>query len=88
MAKTRWYFHKLKAYDRDNHTSIVRELEMEADLCIKLRGYVPQFWRDAEVYGVDEAITYVESNKAGDFTKLRAAWEVIKARISKEVTNG
>lgn len=65
---------QLLDFDFNNGTSLIRELEMTVDQEITTPGYVPQFWRDVELYGVDEAILYVKNGSYGNHEKISAFW--------------
>lgn len=49
----------LRAYDLEKGESIVREIEMTVDYVLRDSGYALQFWRDVEVYGLEEAYLYL-----------------------------
>lgn len=60
MAK-RIFKRDMDAYDKHNGESNVRELEMLVDAVAPEAGYVIQFWRDMDTYGLREAVMYVEN---------------------------
>lgn len=80
MSK-RIYLRALKAHDRATDDCTVRELEMHVDSVLTSPGYSIQFWRDAELYGVDEAILYVKNGNHGNAALIEAAWNQIKERL-------
>lgn len=82
MAK-KYYLRDLKKYDADNGASVVRQLEMEADMAITSPGYPIQFWKDVQLYGVDEAILYVKNGKHGNAEALAEKWKKIKGTLEK-----
>lgn len=53
------YFRKLREYDLANDQSNIRLIEMLVDKVTSEAGIRIQFWRDAELYGFDEAISYL-----------------------------
>lgn len=61
---------------------VVRELEMVSDGAITAPGYTIQFWRDVNLYGVDEAILLV--GKYGNGDKIAEGWAKIKERIREK----
>lgn len=61
MAK-RIFKRDMDSYDDRNDESNVRELEMLVDSCFRDQGYVIQFWRDMDTYGLHEAILYLQNN--------------------------
>ncbi len=82
MKKKRITLAILRKYDAEHEdSSIVRALEMEADSAITAPGYSLQFWRDVQLYGVDEAILYVENSNVGDGKRLQTFWTNLRERI-------
>jgi len=74
----------MQKHDIANHDCAVRELEMEVDAALdpNYAGYTLQFWRDVNLYGVDEAILYVRNGKYGDADRIQKRWlEKIRPRI-------
>jgi hypothetical protein len=59
MAK-RIFKRDMDSYDERNDESTVRELEMLVDGCLMDQGYAIQFWRDMDLYGLREAILYLQ----------------------------
>lgn len=77
----RIYRHVLRKYDLDHDKSLVRELEMHVEAIATEPGWVIQFWRDMDTYGLKESITYLRnSHPRGDFTSLdEFAAKIVKA---------
>lgn len=78
---TRWTLGRLGQHDQQNGDCAVRELEMAVDAALYHSGYSVQFWRDVELYGVQEAIAYVRNGKMGDHAKIQEAWDSIRERL-------
>ena len=74
----KWYLWQLQVYDWGHDTSIVRELEMTCDSVITPSSYIPQFWKDVQLYGVDEAILYVRNGKYGNADAIAEVWKRIR----------
>ena len=78
MSKKRYYLHDLEKYDAENDASIIRELEMSVDSVIRDIDYSVQFWKDVRLYGVEEAILYLENNY---HNSIKTTWNSIKERM-------
>ncbi len=74
----KWYLWELQKHDLAHDTTIVRELEMTCDSVITPSDYVPQFWKDAQVYGIDEAILYVRNGGYGNADAIAEVWKRIR----------
>lgn len=78
----KYYLRTLEAFDREHDDCVVRELEMEVDSILNQdSGRIMQFWRDVQLYGVNEAIMYVRNESADQADRIEAAWEKIKVRL-------
>lgn len=76
---------ELEEIDRTRASSYVRELEMAVDGAIHkaglAQGYAVQFFNDARLYHIDEAIAMLP---AGDhINEVRETWAKIKERIGE-----
>jgi hypothetical protein len=71
---TRFKLFMLRNLEEAHRESFVRELEMEVDGCIPEPGARVQFWKDVELYGIDEAILYVKNGKRGRWMSILAKW--------------
>lgn len=79
MAKAKKvYLRDLQRYNREREESVVRQLEMTADMAITSPGYSIQLWRDVQLYGVDEAILYMRNGNHGDADAVSREWAAIK----------
>lgn len=78
----RIFLKNLQAHDQRTGDCAVRELEMAVDTACTVQGYQMQFFRDAALYGVDEAITYLATGGYGDATSVSIVWERIKERLN------
>lgn len=82
MPQTRWNLNKLKKYDSDNFTSIVREIEMTLDILTSDTSVIMQFWTDVELYSVTEALQYAEQYLSiSDHEQLTKAAQAILDRL-------
>ncbi len=80
MRKKRWTLLELRrAEDRDGE-SYIRELEMDVEGIVHHPLQVLQFWKDVELYGVDEAILLVKNN-GKDVSQITAAWRHMLPRV-------
>jgi hypothetical protein len=53
----------IRVYDfahEDEESCFVRLLEMTVDQITQNSAYIPQFWKDVELYGLDEATAYLK----------------------------
>lgn len=66
MATKKYYSRELRKIDLSQGKSLVRELEMSVDCAVNDSMYSLQFWRDCELYGIDEAILYVKNGNHGN----------------------
>ena len=78
---------RIRQYDfahEEDTSCLVRELEMTLDTS-KLnieRGYIIQFWKDMDIYGLDEATTYLKNQFPDkDYTEF----DKLAARIKRLV---
>lgn len=78
--KKKYYIYDLEKYDAENDASIIRELEMSVDSVIRDIEYSVQFWKDVRLYGVEEAILYLENNYHNCDT-VKTTWNSIKERM-------
>lgn len=53
----------LKNWDNQHDSSIVRELEMSVDAVLIDSTYSIQFWKDVELYGIREALQYLQQTE-------------------------
>src|SRR6516162_6029738 len=60
MAKQRLTQRILEEMDRGDEGSRVRRLEMAVDACLDDQAYAIQFWQDVNLYGVREALSYLQ----------------------------
>ena len=83
------YQSDIEKYDRTHNTSLLRELEMTLEL--GTNNNVPlqlQFFKDLQVYGLNEAITYVLGSEQigqverGTTDRLRKVAQKIKEKLS------
>lgn len=81
QPRKKWYLHQLQKLDADYGLSIVREIEMTVESAISERGYIIQFFTDARLYGMDEAILYVRNGKYGDAESIQTKWDEIRGKI-------
>lgn len=71
VKKKRLYFHEIRQFDLDHDESYIRSLEMTVDgLCGCGHPQVGQFFKDVMVYGLQEAVLYLE-NAGYVVTELR-----------------
>ena len=61
--KKRLMLNELREMDRRDEASRIRLLEMAVDNVLEDSGYAIQFWRDVELYGVREALTYLKNSR-------------------------
>lgn len=78
--KKKYYLYDLEKYDAENDASIIRELEMSVDSVIRDIEYSVQFWKDVRLYGVEEAILYLENNYH-NYDTVKTTWNSIKERM-------
>lgn len=79
----KYYLRNLEAFDATAGESVVRELEMDVDNILShSAGRIMQFWRDVQLYGVDEAITYVRNEDADEADAIQVKWEGIRERMA------
>jgi hypothetical protein len=72
MPKKRIYLRDLEKFDRENDECSVRSLEMTVDAATRrMPGYTIQFWTDVRVYGLDEAILFLERTTQADPEELQ-----------------
>ena len=70
MKEPRIYFSEIQEFDLENGTSFIRELEMDIEIGSKNNNpLVQQFFKDLRVYGLMEAILYVEGYEDDDLYK-------------------
>lgn len=81
VVKKKFYLHDLQKHDTEKDDSVVRKLEMSVDSVVKDIGYSIQFWQDVKIYGVDEAILYLENNY-DNCNSVKTIWNKIKERLA------
>jgi hypothetical protein len=55
------FLRDMRQHDLAHGECLVRELEMTVDGELREAAYSVQFWRDMELYGIDEAMDYLET---------------------------
>lgn len=61
----------MRSHDSTRGTSTEREIEMLVDSITDFNGYSLRFWQDVRVYGLREAILYLQNNYGG----RRNSWD-------------
>lgn len=85
MGITKVYFSTLEEYDRINDSCLVRLLEMKVDAIVPQAGYSVQFWKDVRLYGVDEAIRYLQDVvNEEQYVELTQFWAKEKENVCKQ----
>lgn len=81
----KWNFTKLRKYDEEHGTSIVREIEMIVDYYVEDSGIIIQFWKDTQVYHVGEAVSLLSqwfNGRPHAYQQLKEKVNAVLARIS------
>jgi hypothetical protein len=87
-VKKRLYLRELVKFDLAHGSSLVRWVEMTVDRLLKPggEGYSIQFWKDAELYGLDEAVLYLRnSNLCTDIHEVESAAASVRRQVEKGV---
>lgn len=80
--KKKYFYSNLENHDREKDDSTIRQLEMSVDSVAPSIEHSLQFWKDVRLYGVDEAILYLEYNMyEKQSIKLKDTWNAIKNRL-------
>jgi hypothetical protein len=72
MGKKRITKLMLRQWDQKHDSDLVRELEMHVDAVLIRSDYSPQFWTDASLYGIDEALLYLKNQDNPKVARLNS----------------